>query len=109
MNTVQSVTDADFEALVLQSDLPVLVDFWAPWCGPCKMIAPVLDALAAEYAGRVRIVKLDIDQNPNTALAYQVRSIPLLLLFKDGQIAARQIGATGQAQLRQMLEQYLAA
>jgi len=109
MSTVQSVTDADFDAVVLQSNVPILVDFWAPWCGPCKMIAPVLDALAAEYAGRVRIVKLDIDQNPNTALAYQVRSIPLLLLFKSGQIAARQIGATGQAQLRQMLEQHLAA
>jgi len=109
MNTVQSVTDADFEAVVLQSGLPVLVDFWAPWCGPCKMIAPVLDALAAEYAGRVRIVKLNIDQNPNTALAYQVRSIPLLLVFKGGQVAAHQIGATGQAQLRQMLEQVLEA
>jgi len=107
MSTVQSVTDADFETIVLQSEVPVLVDFWAPWCGPCKMIAPVLDALAAEYAGRVRIVKLDIDQNPNTALAYQVRSIPLLLVFKNGQIVARQIGATGQAQLRQMLEQAL--
>jgi len=107
MNTVQSVTDADFEAIVLHSGIPVLVDFWAPWCGPCKMIAPMLDALAAEYAGRVRIVKLNIDQNPNTALAYQVRSIPLLLLFNNGQIAARQIGASGQAQLRQMLESAL--
>jgi len=104
MSAVQSVTDADFEAQVLQSDLPVLVDFWAPWCGPCKMIAPALDALATEYAGRARVVKLDIDQNPNTALAYQVRSIPLLLMFKGGEVVARQVGAAGQAQLRPLLE-----
>jgi len=104
MSTVQSVTDADFEAIVLQSEVPVLVDFWAPWCGPCKMIAPVLDALAAEYAGRVRIVKLNIDQNPNTALAYQVRSIPLLLIFKNGEVVVRQVGTAGQAQLKQLLD-----
>jgi len=102
-----SVTDADFEAQVLQSDLPVLVDFWAPWCGPCKMLAPALDALAAEYAGRIRIVKLNIDQNPNTALKYQVRSIPLLLVFKGGEVVARQLGAKGPAQLKQLIESAL--
>jgi len=107
MSAVQSVTDADFEAEVLQSDLPVLVDFWAPWCGPCRMIAPALDALATEYAGRVRVVKLDIDQNPNTAIAHQVRSIPLLLVFKGGEVVARQVGAAGQAQLRQFIESTL--
>jgi len=104
MSHVEPITDADFEAEVLQSGLPVLVDFWAPWCGPCKMIAPALDALAAEYAGRARIVKLDIDQNPDTALAYQVRSIPLLVAFKDGKPVAQQLGAVGQAQLRKLLE-----
>jgi len=107
MSAVQSITDADFEAKVLQSDLPVLVDFWAPWCGPCKMLAPVLDALAIDYAGRARIVKLDIDQNPNTALTYQVRSIPLLLAFKGGQVVARQVGTSGHAVLRQMIESVL--
>jgi len=107
MSAVQSVTDADFEAQVLQSDLPVLVDFWAPWCGPCRMIAPALDALSAEYTGRVRVVKLDIDQNSNIALAYQVRSIPLLLVFKGGEVVARQVGAVGQAQLRQLIESAL--
>ena len=100
-------TDADFDSVVLQSDQPVLVDFWAQWCGPCKMIAPALDELATAYDGRAKIVKVDIDQNRNTAMKYHVRSIPTLLLFKGGQVQATQIGAVGKAQLAQMLDKAL--
>lgn len=100
-------SDADFDAAVLQSDEPVLVDFWAQWCGPCKMIAPALDELAENYAGRAKVVKVDIDQNRNTAMKYHVRSIPMLLLFKGGQVQATQIGAVGKAQLSQMIDKAL--
>ena len=100
-------TDADFDAAVLQSDEPVLVDFWAQWCGPCKMIAPALDELADTYAGRAKVVKIDIDQNRATAMKYHVRSIPMLLLFKDGQVQATQIGAVGKGQLTQMIDKAL--
>ena len=102
-------TDADFDAAVLQSDEPVLVDFWAQWCGPCKMIAPALDELADTYAGRAKVVKIDIDQNRATAMKYHVRSIPMLLLFKDGQIQATQVGAVGKGQLTQMIDKTLGA
>jgi thioredoxin 1 len=85
---VTHVGDADFDAAVLQSSEPVLVDFWAEWCGPCKMIAPVLDELADSYGGRLKVVKLNVDDNRATAIKYHVRNIPLLLLFKDGQVQA---------------------
>jgi thioredoxin 1 len=100
-------TDADFDSQVLQSSEPVLVDFWAQWCGPCKMIAPALDELADTYAGRAKVVKVDIDKNQAVALKYHVRSIPMLLLFKDGQVQATQIGAVGKAQLAQIIDKAL--
>ncbi|WP_240096252.1 thioredoxin [Thermomonas flagellata] len=106
-DTVLHATDADFDQLVLQSDVPVLVDFWAPWCGPCRMIAPALDQLASEYAGKAKVVKIDVDQNPRTAMQYKVRSIPMLLVFKGGQIHGQQIGAVGKAQLAQLLDKAL--
>ena len=101
---VMHVGDNDFDTAVLQSSEPVLVDFWAEWCGPCKMISPALDELAETYAGRVKIAKVNVDHNRATAMKYHVRSIPMLLLFKGGQVQATQIGAVGKAQLSQMLD-----
>ena len=106
-DNVIHATDADFYSQVLQSSEPVLVDFWAQWCGPCKMIAPALDELAQTYAGRAKVVKVDIDQNRAVALKYHVRSIPMLLLFKDGQVQSTQIGAVGKAQLAQLIDKAL--
>lgn len=107
MNTVAHATDADFAAQVLQSSTPVLVDFWGEWCGPCKAIAPMLDDLARDYAGRMKIVKVDVDKNQRTAIAWRVRSAPTLLLFKNGTVAATQIGAPSKSQLVQMVERAL--
>ena len=104
---VMHVGDADFDAVVLQSSEPVLVDFWAEWCGPCKIIAPALDELAEAYDGRARIVKVNVDHNRATAMKYYVRSIPMLLLFKGGQVQDTQIGAVGKAQLSQMIDKAL--
>ena len=106
-DNVIHATDADFDAQVLAAQGPVLVDFWATWCGPCKMIAPALDELASTYAGRAKVVKVDIDQNRTIAMKYHVRSIPTLQLFKNGQVQATQIGAVGKAQLAQMLDKAL--
>jgi thioredoxin 1 len=104
---IKHVGDADFDREVLQSSEPVLVDFWAPWCGPCKMIAPALDELAGTYEGRAKIVKVNVDNERQTALKYHVRSIPMLLVFKNGQIHGQQIGAVGKAQLAQLLDKAL--
>ncbi len=104
---VTHVGDADFDASVLQSGEPVLVDFWAEWCGPCKMISPVLDELAETYEGKLKVAKVNVDENRATAIKYHVRSIPMLLLFKDGQIQATQIGAVGKGQLTQMIDKAL--
>ena len=106
-DSVLHATDADFDSHVLQSDVPVLVDFWAPWCGPCKMIAPALDQLAGEYAGKAKVVKVDVDQNPATAMKFRVRSIPMLLVFKDGQVQGTQVGAVGKPQLAQLIDRAL--
>ncbi|MCW8847736.1 MAG: thioredoxin TrxA [Sedimenticola sp.] len=93
------VTDDNFEAEVLKSELPVLVDYWAEWCGPCKMIAPVLDEITGEYAGKIKVAKLNIDDNPNTPPRYGIRGIPTLMLFKDGEVEATKVGAVSKSQL----------
>ena len=100
-------TDANFDQDVLQSDVPVLLDFWAEWCGPCKMIGPLLVELSEEYADKVKIVKLNVDENNNTAIQYAVRSIPTLILFKDGQVQAQHIGAAAKGQLKQFIDSSL--
>ena len=101
------VTDDDFENEVLQSNAPVLVDYWAEWCGPCKMIAPVLDEIADEYDGRVKIAKLNIDDNPNTPPRYGIRGIPTLMLFKDGEVEATKVGAVSKSQLTAFIDSNL--
>ncbi|PJJ98468.1 thioredoxin [Lysobacteraceae bacterium NML75-0749] len=106
-DNVIHATDADFNQQVLESDVPVLVDFWAPWCGPCRMIAPALDELADEYAGRAKVVKVNVDENQATSLKYQVRSIPYLLVFKNGQPVATQVGAVGKPQLASLIDKAL--
>ena len=97
-------TDDSFESEVLQSAAPVLVDYWAEWCGPCKMIAPVLDEIADEYNGRIKIAKLNIDDNPNTPPRYGIRGIPTLMLFKDGEVEATKVGAVSKSQLTAFID-----
>ena len=104
---IKHVTDATFQADVLQSPVPVLVDFWAEWCGPCKMIAPVLDELAPAYQGKLQIVKINVDDNQLVAGQFGVRSIPTLLLFKNGQLVATQVGALPKNQLAAFINQHL--
>jgi thioredoxin 1 len=101
------ITDDTFAAEVLQSPQAVLLDFWAEWCGPCKMIAPVLDEVAEQYAGRIRIAKLNVDENPATPARFAVRSIPTLMLFKNGNVEATRIGALSKSQLTAFIDSYL--
>ena len=104
---ISAVTDSSFEQDVLKSDLPVLVDFWAEWCGPCRMIAPILEQVAAETVGKLKVVKLNVDENPATSPKYGIRGIPTLILFKNGQPAATQVGAVHKAQLAAFVNPHL--
>ena len=101
------VTDSSFEDDVVKSGAPVLVDFWADWCGPCKMIAPVLEDIAVEFDGRVKVAKLNIDENPTTPPKFGIRGIPTLMLFKDGNVEATKVGAVSKSQLAAFLEENL--
>ena len=105
--SIKHVTDASFEGDVLKSDKPVLVDYWAEWCGPCKMIAPILDEIADEYAGKIKIAKLNIDENPQTPPKYGIRGIPTLMLFKNGGVEATKVGAVSKSQLTAFLDGHL--
>ncbi|MFQ3368241.1 MAG: thioredoxin 1 [Methylophilaceae bacterium] len=106
-NTISHLTDETFEEEVIQSNLPVLVDYWAEWCGPCKMIAPILDSLTADYAGKLKITKLNIDDNQKTPQKYGVRGIPTLMIFKNGNVEATKVGALSKSQLTAFIDSNL--
>lgn len=107
MANVRELNDASFDQEVLRSELPVLIDFWAPWCGPCKQIAPVVEQLASEYDGKLKVFKMNVDDNPQTPSRYGVRGIPNLILFKDGTVADQIIGAVPKAQLVKAIDRAL--
>jgi thioredoxin 1 len=104
---IHYVTDASFKSDVLESPIPVLVDYWAEWCGPCKMIAPILDEVAKDYSGRMKVAKLNIDENPKTPGEYGIRGIPTLILFKDGNVEATKVGALSKSQLTAFIDSNL--
>ena len=103
---ITNTTDANFDSDVLQSNIPVLVDFWAEWCNPCRMVAPILEQIAEDFKGKIKIVKMDVDKNPNTPSQYGVRGIPNLILFKDGEVIASKVGALSKSQLTTFLNEY---
>ena len=107
MSAALQVTDASFKQDVLESDIPVLVDFWAPWCGPCRMVAPVVDEISQQYEGKVKVVKLNTDENANVASQYGIRSIPTLMIFKGGQRVDMVVGAVPKTTLANTLEKYI--
>jgi thioredoxin 1 len=106
-NDIVYVTDDSFEQEVLQSDIPVLVDYWAEWCGPCKMIAPILEDIVSDYAGKLKIAKLNIDENSGTPPKYGIRGIPTLMIFKDGDVEATKVGALSKSQLTAFIDSAL--
>lgn len=107
MSNISAISDDTFETEVIESSTPVLVDFWAQWCGPCKAIAPILDDLAQKYSDKVKIVKLDVDQNPATPPKFGVRGIPTLILFKDGQVQATQVGMLTKTELMSFIDSHV--
>jgi thioredoxin 1 len=106
-DNVKHITDATFDSDVLKAGTPVLVDYWAEWCGPCKMIAPILEDVAKDYAGRLTVAKIDIDSNPDAPAKYGIRGIPTLILFKSGQVAAQKVGALSKSQLTAFIDSHL--
>jgi thioredoxin len=104
---IHYVTDDNFESEVLRADTPVLVDYWAEWCGPCKMIAPILDEVAKEYSGRLKVAKLNVDDNPSTPPRYGIRGIPTLILFKKGEVEATKVGAVSKSQLTAFIDSHI--
>lgn len=104
---VKEVTDAEFEQEVLKADVPVLVDFWAPWCAPCRMLAPTVDQVASDYSGRAKVVKLNVDDNQETSFRFNIRGIPTLLLFKDGEVRDQIVGATSKDHIARLIDAQL--
>ena len=104
---ITTFSDSSFDEEVLRSEVPVLVDFWAEWCGPCRMMAPTIDVVAKEYAGKIKVGKVDVDSNGNTAMRYNIRGIPTLLLFKGGHVVDQRVGAVGKSEVVKMLDAHV--